>query len=107
MADVTQTPPTVESQMEQQIHCMIRNRIQVLFDDDVRAVTSKNDTGIFDVLPEHSNFISVINEGVTVHRLDGQTQTFPLSNGLMKVKNSSVNCYLDLITNTNKLQKGK
>ena len=99
-----QTEPTTIPPVQKandRIHVMVRNRNQVLFEDDVKAVTSKNDTGVFDILPEHSNFISVINESVTVHKLDGQAQKFPLANGVMKVKNSTVNCYLDLITNTN------
>ena len=102
MADIPNNQqPNTDPLEETMIHCMIRNRYQVLFEGDVSAVTSKNDTGVFDVLPEHSNFISVINEIVTIHKRDGTTQAFPLTNGIMKVKNSSISCYLDLITISN------
>ena len=80
------------------IHVMIRNRRTLLFDDDVRAVTSKNDTGIFDVLPEHSNFISVLKESITLHKMDGTEEVIQLKNGVMKVKDSNVKCYIDLLT---------
>lgn len=79
------------------IHVMVRNRKQVLFEDDVTAITSRNDTGIFDVLPEHSNFISVIKEKVLLRKSNGENYEIILSNGIMKVKNNSVKCYIDLI----------
>ncbi len=94
------TPPEapVEHVALDKIHVMIRNRRQLLFDDDVKAVTSKNDTGIFDVLPEHSNFISVLKEAITLHKIDGTEEVIPLKNGVMKVKDSGVKCYIDLLT---------
>jgi F0F1-type ATP synthase epsilon subunit len=88
------------------IHVMVRNRRQLVFEDDVKAITSKNDTGVFDVLPEHSNFISVLKESITLHKLDGTKQVITLQNGLIKVKNSSVKCYIDLLSaEINKMQK--
>lgn len=97
-------PPAV-APVADHIHVMVRNRKQLLFDDDVKAVTSKNDTGIFDVLPEHSNFISVLKESITIHKLDGTELVIPLQNGLIKVKDSSIKCYIDLLTaDINKVQ---
>jgi len=49
-------PASVAQPSAEKIHVTVRNRTRVLFDGDVKAVTSKNDTGIFDILPEHSNF---------------------------------------------------
>jgi F0F1-type ATP synthase epsilon subunit len=80
------------------VHVVIRNRQTILYEGDVKAISSKNDTGIFDVLPEHTNFISLINESITVHLLDGSEQTFQLQNGVMKVKEYAVHCYIDLLS---------
>jgi F0F1-type ATP synthase epsilon subunit len=103
MSDQTNQPVQPATTQEpkpilDRIHVMVRNRRQVLFDDDVKALTSKNDTGVFDILPEHSNFISVMKEAITLHKLDGTEQVITLKNGLIKVKNSSVRCYIDLLT---------
>ena len=82
----------------EKIHVRVRNRIKLLFDDDVTAVTSKNDTGIFDVLPEHANFISLISSPLILRKLDGQKQEIPFTNGIIKVKDNAVYCYIDLIS---------
>jgi F0F1-type ATP synthase epsilon subunit len=91
-------PEPVRAIASDKIHVMVRNRRQLLFDEDVKAITSKNDTGIFDILPEHSNFISVLKESITLHKMDGTEQVIPLQNGVIKVKDSGIKCYIDLLT---------
>jgi F0F1-type ATP synthase epsilon subunit len=106
MADAQPTPPNppvkpqddTSNNSEEKIHVRVRNRTQLLFDDDVTAVTSKNDTGIFDVLPEHANFISLITSPLVLRKLDGQNQEIPFTNGIIKVKDNAVYCYIDLIS---------
>ncbi len=107
MTDSTTQPqqPTQKQEKEQipeSIHVMVRNRRQVLFEDDVKAVTSRNDTGLFDVLPEHSNFISVIKEKILLHKKSGEQYEIVVQNGIMKVKNNTVRCYIDLISHETK-----
>ena len=100
------TPPAPEVELSaEKIHLTVRNRTKVLFDDDVKSVTSKNDTGIFDVLPEHSNFISLISSPLTIRKLDGGKQEITFANGIIKVKDSSVHCYVDLLSQEIKPQQ--
>ena len=102
MTDVQQTnrpedikPPTNE--YKETIRVVVRNRIQVLFNEEAKSVTSKNDTGTFDVLPEHSNFISLISSPLVIRKTNGQKQEITFKNGLLKVKDNSVHCYVDLL----------
>ena len=90
-----QAPPLKAS--EEKIHVMVRNRIKILFDDDVKSLTSKNDSGIFDILPEHSNFITLINSPLILRKPDGQKQEISFISGLLIVKDDSVHCYVDLL----------
>jgi F0F1-type ATP synthase epsilon subunit len=83
---------------EEKLKVTIRNRSSVLFDDYVKAITSKNDTGVFDILPQHSNFISLISSPLILRKLDGQKQEIKFSNGIIKVKDSTAHCYVDLIS---------
>jgi len=100
MADTQQTPvPNPAPSMSiEKIHVTVRNRTKVLFNDEVKSVSSKNDTGIFDILPEHSNFISLISSPLIIRKLDGHKQEISFTNGLIKVKDNSIHCYIDLLS---------
>jgi len=92
-----QKPTPAANPSEEKIHFTLRNRNQIVFNDYVKAITSKNDTGIFDILPEHSNFISLISAPLTIHKLDGQKQEITFKSGLIKVKDNAIFGYIDLL----------
>jgi len=92
-----QTPTPATNPDSEKIKVTVRNRTAILFTDYVKSVTSKNDTGVFDVLPTHSNFISLISSPLILRKLDGQKQEITFDNGLLKVKDNVIHCYVDLI----------
>jgi len=98
-----QQTPTSDLAAEK-IHVTVRNRTQILFNDDVKSLTSKNDTGLFDILPEHSNFISLIGGSIIIGKLNGQKQEIPVKNGVIKVKDNAIYCYIDLISKEANIQ---
>jgi F0F1-type ATP synthase epsilon subunit len=107
MAQPTQPQPQSQVQRPVQqpvslsaekFHLTVRNRTQVLFNEEVKSVSSKNDTGVFDILPEHSNFISLITSPLIIRKINGQKQEITFNNGLIKVKENNVHCYIDLIS---------
>jgi len=99
MADVQSQQQTTRSSTipSGKIRVVVRNRDKVLFDDEVKSVSSKNDTGSFDILPEHTNFITLIKSPLTIRMSDGKIQEIALSNGIIKVKDNEVYCYIDLL----------
>jgi F0F1-type ATP synthase epsilon subunit len=94
----SQKVPTKQSLSVEKIRVTVRNRTKVLFDEYVKSVSSKNDTGVFDILPEHSNFISLITSPITIRTIDGHKQEITFNNGLIKVKDNAVHCYVDLLS---------
>lgn len=74
----------------------IQTKTGVSFDNKVKAVTSFNDKGIFDVLPEHENFISVIKDKIIIHQLDGQDKEMKITNGVLKVNSNEAHIFLGL-----------
>lgn len=84
--------------VNEKIHVLVRNRKKIFFDADVKAVTSINDKGKFDILPEHAHFISLIQKYILIHTLDGKEQNIDIGYGVLKVSDNQVNCYVDLIT---------
>lgn len=77
------------------IHVIIKNKESIIYDGQVTAVSSFNDVGLFDVLPLHENFISLVKDRIIIHDNSGQKE-FKINNGLLKVKDDKVDIYLGL-----------
>lgn len=80
--------------LSESIHVTVRDRERVVFDGQAKAVSSTNASGVFDILPEHINFISLIKDFVTVHKMDGTNQEIKLPNGIVKVVKNDVRIYI-------------
>lgn len=75
---------------------VIRNKSGVVYNDTVEAVSSINDKGIFDILPEHQNFISSIKEHVVIHKKINENQEMKIENGIIRVYRNKVNIYIGI-----------
>ncbi len=73
---------------------IIQNRQRILLQEELKAVTSYNERGIFDVLPEHANFICLIKEFLMVHRKNGKVDQLKIERGILKVQKNTVHIYL-------------
>ncbi|OGH20056.1 MAG: hypothetical protein A3D74_03995 [Candidatus Levybacteria bacterium RIFCSPHIGHO2_02_FULL_37_13] len=67
-----------------------------MFSDTVKAVSSYNDKGPFDILSEHENFISLIKQKIVIHKLDNKTQEFKIDNGVLRVYKNNVNIFIGI-----------
>lgn len=75
----------------------IKNRDKVVFEGEATAITSVNDKGTFDVLSQHVNFITLIKDTVIVHKQDNTEVSFPVTNGVLKVFENTVQVYLGIV----------
>ena len=82
--------------MDRNITLSIKNRQGIMFSDTVKAVSSYNDKGPFDILSEHENFISLIYQKIVVHKLDNKTEEFKIDNGVLRVYKNEVNIYIGI-----------
>ena len=76
---------------------VVRDRNTLLFQGRVEAVSSFNDKGPFDVLPQHENFISLIKKSVVMHIAGAQEKRIELESGVLKVRNNNVEIYLGIL----------
>jgi F0F1-type ATP synthase epsilon subunit len=67
-----------------------------LYDGPAVSITANNKVGQFDILSGHANFFSLLNECQVVVNTGGQNLTFPISEGLLKVKNNAVTLFVDI-----------
>ncbi len=80
--------------MNQTLHVRIISPQQLILDSQVSSVSSKNSQGSFDILPEHANFITIIENQPIVIRREHQkptVYTFPLA--IILTTENKVNIY--------------
>lgn len=76
------------------ITILVRNRQGIVFEEEVQSITSINEKGPFDVLPQHENFISIIKERLIVHRKNGETKEIEIGQGVLKVISNKAQVYI-------------
>ncbi len=81
--------------MTPKVNVTIKNRESVIFDGQVTAISTYNDLGIFDVLPFHENFISLVRNKIILHNMNAQKE-FKIDQGILKIKNNKIDIYLDV-----------
>ncbi len=71
---------------------------QDLFTGPAISVSSKNSAGNFDILPQHANFITLIqNEPIYIRKPDRQTEMYRFPLAIMHVNNNSVAIYTNIL----------
>jgi len=76
----------------------VRSREGVIFSGEVRSITSKNAVSVFDVLPQHANFITLIEENLVIIKPNRQRQVLEIKTGLLKVWENQANVFLDVLS---------
>lgn len=72
----------------------VRNPDKVVFEGIAQAVSSRNEVGPFDVLPQHENFISLISGKITIWLEKHQKQEIESVSAIMKAKSNKVDIFL-------------
>lgn len=77
------------------MNLIVKNRDKVIFSGEVDTITSYNKVGLFNVLQDHSNFISIINKKI-IYTQRGSTQEIEFDNALLKVKENKIQVYVGI-----------
>lgn len=79
------------------IHVKVYSPYQVYFDDDANSVSAENDTGPFDILPRHHNFMTLVNPcEVVIRRENKSDKLIRISRGVLHVRSNKVTLFLDV-----------
>ncbi len=83
----------------------IMNSDAVLFKGKAKSVSSVNDTGKFDILPGHTNFISIIKEHLTLTTDTNNQKEFDVDNGIVMVFENKLKVFLGIKQQKIKVEK--
>lgn len=76
------------------LHVKIISPQQLLLDTEAQAVSSKNLQGPFDILPQHANFMTMVeNSPITVKIPNQKPVTFKFPLAIMLVVENKVSIY--------------
>jgi len=62
----------------------------LIFEGKVKSLTANNDTGTFSILPEHANYITLINKNIITRDENDQVKNFTILKGVLECKNNKV-----------------
>ncbi len=69
---------------------------KVYFEGEAQSISAASQTGPFDILPQHHNFITLLTACEIVIRTRAEEEKIRIQNGLMHVKADSVVVFLDV-----------
>ena len=78
------------------IRVLVRNRERIFFNDKASSVSSFNDRGPFDVLPQHANFLSLISKAVIIDKGLPTEKFINTDSGVLNASRDVVKVYLGL-----------
>lgn len=82
---------------DKSLHIKIVTPSQTLFEGQAESISSKNSSGKFDILPEHANFITVIeNEPIIIRQKPNSEQKFTFPLAILYNNRNQVKIYTDL-----------
>lgn len=87
---------TVDTGDDGHMHVKVYAPFKVYFDGIAKSISAVNDTGPFDILPRHHNFMTLINTGDVTVRTESGEETIPITRGVMHVKADAVIVFLDV-----------
>ena len=74
----------------------VRDTENVLFEGEIDRISSFNEIGPFDIYPMHANFISIINNKITLYNKKKVMKELTFEQAVMKVKKDDAHIYLGI-----------
>ncbi len=92
---------TTKNSKDLRIHIKVYSPFKTYFDDEAVSISALNDTGPFDILPKHHNFMSLLNACDLIIHLrtqDGKDKEkrIRITRGIMHVRADKVIVFLDV-----------
>ncbi len=94
--NLNQSNTSGRSPVNDQLHIKVHSPFQTYFDRDALSISAVNDTGPFDILPKHHNFITLLNPCELVISTSEGPQRIRIARGIMHVKANKVTVFLDI-----------
>ena len=79
---------------EETLFVKIQSRDRTFFEGTVKALSSVNEKGNFDVLSQHENFISLVRDFLIIRQEGGEEREIKIEGGVLEVSRNRVQVFL-------------
>lgn len=88
--------PAKTKDEQREMHVKVHAPFKVYFDGTASSVSAINDTGPFDILPGHHNFMTLLAPCDVIVRTSRGEEIITIQRGIMHVKADKVSVFLDV-----------
>lgn len=81
---------------ETQLTVIARGPFHIYYEGPAESVTATNKVGLFDILPGHADFFSILNPGEIVIETASNPVVFNINNGIVAVRNNEVALFVNI-----------
>jgi len=78
------------------LYVSIKSKERNLFDGMAHTLTSKNEHGVFDILPLHTNFITLVSDYVILDKGLPTEKKFELEKGVLYIMSNKVDIHIGI-----------
>jgi len=83
--------------LPESLKVVAKSREETIFDGQVKSLSSINSHGLFDILPNHANFISIIKDYFRVVKVDNSSQTINITGqAVLRVFQNNIYIYMGI-----------
>ncbi len=73
-----------------------RGPFQIYYEGVARVVSAANKVGVFDILPGHADFFSILSPGDVTIETAAEPINFSINNGIMAVRDNEVLLFVNM-----------
>lgn len=74
----------------------LRDQTGLVFSGSVKALSSQNSAGSFDILPLHAHFITIVQDEIRLTTMAGAIQKFAIKQGVLRCFDNKVEVFTGL-----------
>ncbi len=75
----------------------VHDNTGLVYEGEATALSSVNSTGPFDILEEHTHFISLIEQSLIIYTSEGKTIERDIGTGVIQCKNGVIRVVLGIV----------
>jgi F0F1-type ATP synthase epsilon subunit len=85
-----------KQEQESSLTVIARAPFELYFEGTATSVTATNKVGLFDILPGHADFFSVLSPGEVIIEHGGEPTKFEINNGIVTVRDNEVMMFVNM-----------